>query len=210
MDVNARRAFVRAHTRPARHGLVPEISLRLATDLMALWAASEDGGPRPPPFWAVAWPGGLALARYLLDHPEVARGRSVLDFGAGSGVAAVAAARCGARVQVADLDEIALAACLVNAEENQVDIDVCSVDPVVAGRWDVILAADVCYDQPSSVLIQAWLATQRRLGADVLMADGGRAFLQKSNLVEVESYLVDVDPDVENVAVRRTGVWRIG
>jgi predicted nicotinamide N-methyase len=206
-------SFVRAHTRRQAHPLLPEIPMRVAEDVVALWAATEasfGGGVRSPPFWAIAWPGGLALARYLTDHPAEVAGRAVLDFGAGSGVAAVAAARAGAtRVDVAEIDPLALAACRVNAAENGVDVGVVEADPMLGGPWTVILAGDVCYDAPVAARIIEWLRERARAGVRVLLADGGRAFRPRAGLVERARYAIEVDADVEGCAVRDTGVWAL-
>ncbi len=202
------RAFVRREAAPGRHPLVPEIGLRLATDVVALWAATErllGGGVRPPPFWAIAWPGGVGLARWLLDHPEAVAGRTVLDFGAGSGIAAIAAAKAGARVQIAEIDPLACAACAVNAEENGVAVEVYAGDPLARADWDVVVAGDVCYERPVAERVLAWM---RGLPA-VLLADAGRAFRPRDGVVEVGRYRIPVDRDVEGVDEREAVIWRL-
>src|SRR5262245_55521707 len=128
-DVAAREHFIRAHTKLKQPHLVPEVSLQLADQVMNLWgetearaAANASGlGQLPPPYWAFAWPGGQALARYILDNPSEVRDRSVLDFGAGSGLVAIAAAKAGAScVVAAELDPLALAAIDMNSRANGV------------------------------------------------------------------------------------------
>src|SRR3954468_12549941 len=117
-------SFLQAHTRPARPTLVPEVQLHVADDVVGLWEAMETeggGAGQDPPFWAAAWPGGQALARYVLDHPAAVAGRRVLDLGSGSGLVAVAARLAGATAVVAsDVDPYSHTAIAMNAELNAV------------------------------------------------------------------------------------------
>jgi predicted nicotinamide N-methyase len=119
-------AFVRRNTVIAAPPLVPEIRLHLAAEVTPIWQATEESLARdglPPPFWAFAWAGGQALARYLLDRPETVAGRDVLDFGSGSGLVAIAAAKAGAAsVRAAEIDPFAAAAIAANAALNNVEI----------------------------------------------------------------------------------------
>src|SRR3954467_5489074 len=149
-------AFVRAHTRPVGPPLGPQVPLLVAADVVLLWEAMEErqgNAPSEPPFWAAAWPGGQALARHVLDHPEVVGGRSVLDLGSGSGLVAVAAAMAGAASVVAsEIDPYGRTAIGVNAEVNgargiSVVGDVLAGPPPSAG---VVVAGDVCYDRAMS------------------------------------------------------------
>ena len=205
--------FIRAHTRPARPLLVPEVSLLVADDVVALWEALEQGLVDPgsdPPFWAAAWPGGQALARYVLDHPEVVSGRTVLDLGAGSGLVAVAAALAGASAVVAsEVDPYGRAAVAVNAEENGVD-PVTIVGDLLDGEpdpgIDVVLAGDVCYDRAMTERVLPFLGRAWLGGAAVYLGDPGRPYVPRDGLVEVA--VVDV-PDTEGPQVRRTTVWRL-
>ena len=205
--------FVRAHTTPGRCALVPEVALHMADDVVARWEALEAGEVDPgsdPPFWAAAWPGGQALARYVLDHPDVVAGRSVLDLGAGSGLVAVAALQAGAaRVLASDVDPYGRAAIEVNAELN-------GVGPVeVAGDLldgepdtgiEVVLAGDVCYDREMSERVLPFLGRAWLGGAAVYLGDPGRPYVPKEGLVEVATFDV---PDTEGSQVRRTTVWRL-
>lgn len=207
--------FIRRHARPVAHPLVPEIRLHLAADVMSLWetleAAAADG-QQPPPFWAFAWPGGLALARYLLDHPHLVADRTVLDFGAGSGVAGIAAALAGAqRVEAAEIDPIARAACVVNAADNGVRFDLFESDPLALTepRWDVILAGDVCYERSVAHHITRWLRAQAARGVQVLLADPGRAYRPTDGVVECARYHVTVDAGVEGVTEREPVIWSL-
>jgi predicted nicotinamide N-methyase len=204
---------IRAHTRPARPLLVPEITLSVADDVVALWEALEAGEVDPgsdPPFWAAAWPGGQALARYVLDHPEAVAGRTVLDLGAGSGLVAVAALLAGARAVVAsEVDPYGRAAVMVNAEDNGVgpvtvtgDLLDDDPDPDI----DVVLAGDVCYDREMTERVLPFLGKAWLGGAAVYLGDPGRPYVPKEGLVEVAIFDV---PDTEGPQVRRTTVWRL-
>jgi predicted nicotinamide N-methyase len=205
-------AFIRAHTRAARPSLVPEVSLLIASDVVALWEAIETErgtAPTEPPFWAAAWPGGQALARFLLDSPEVVAGRSVLDLGSGSGLVAVAAALAGAREVVAsEIDPFGHAAIVVNAEENGI-APVAVLGDVLGGEppaVDVVLAGDVCYDRTMSERVLPFLEAARARGAEVYLGDPGRPYVPTDRLTAVATFDV---PDTEGPQVRRTTVWRL-
>jgi predicted nicotinamide N-methyase len=204
---------IRAHTRPARPLLVPEVTLQVADDVVALWEALEAGEVDPgsdPPFWAAAWPGGQALARYVLDHPEVVAGRTVLDLGAGSGLVAVAASMAGARAVVAsEVDPYGRAAIAVNAEENSVGpVSVTGdlLDEEPDADIEVVLAGDVCYDREMSERVLPFLGKAWLGGAAVYLGDPGRPYVPKDGLVQVATFHV---PDTEGPQVRRTTVWRL-
>lgn len=208
--------FVRAHTRAGRPPIVPEITLRMADDVVALWEALEQEHTGPgsePPFWAAAWPGGQALARYVLDHPDVVAGRTVLDLGAGGGLVSVAAAMAGAaRVVASEVDPYGRAATAVNAEDNGVGPflvtgDLLDQDPDPA--VEVLLAGDVCYDRAMTQRVLPYLGKAWLGGASVFLGDPGRPYLPREGLVAVAGYDV---PDTEGsppVQVRRTAVWRL-
>jgi len=210
--------FVRDHTRPGRPALVPEVTLHVADDVVALWEALEEGQVDPgtdPPFWAAAWPGGQALARYVLDHPEVVAGRTVLDLGAGSGLVAVAALMAGATTVIAsEVDPYGMAAVVANAEANGVGPisvvgDLLDEDPDTG--IDVVLAGDVCYDRAMTDRVLPFLGRAWLGGAAVYLGDPGRPYVPKEGLVEVA--ILDV-PDTEPSPatprhVRRTTVWRL-
>ena len=163
-------AFVRAHTALATLPFLPEIRLHLATELTPLWQATEDTlavQGLAPPYWAFAWVGGQALARYLLDEPEAVRGKRVLDFAAGSGVAGIAALKAGAAaVTASELEPLALAAIALNAAANGVALTLCGEDltEAPASGWDVILAGDVCYERPMAERVAGWLEAAAQTG----------------------------------------------
>ncbi|MCZ2820622.1 50S ribosomal protein L11 methyltransferase [Modestobacter sp. VKM Ac-2977] len=205
-------AFLRAHTRLDRPSLVPEVQLHVADDVVALWEAMETeggGAGEDPPFWAAAWPGGQALARHVLDHPELVAGRRVLDLGAGSGLVAVAAVLAGASgVLASDVDPYSHAAVGLNAEVNGVTgIEV--VGDVLDEELpaiDVVLAGDVCYDREMTARVLPFLGAAWLGGATVLLGDPGRAYVPKEGLLAQAEYDV---PDAAGGAVRRTTVWRL-
>jgi predicted nicotinamide N-methyase len=205
--------FVRAHTRPGRPSLVPEVGLQMADDVVALWEALEAGEVDPgsdPPFWAAAWPGGQALARYVLDHPEIVAGRRVLDLGAGSGLVAVAALQAGAeRVLASEVDRYGQAAIALNAELNGVgplevvgDLLDAEPDPAI----EVVLAGDVCYDREMTARVLPYLGRAWLGGAAVYLGDPGRPYVPRDGLLEMATFDV---PETEGPQVRRTTVWRL-
>jgi predicted nicotinamide N-methyase len=204
--------FVRRHTRPVRPALVPEVELLVASDVVALWGAMEidrGGAMSEPPFWAAAWPGGQALARYVLDHPGLVAGRRVLDLGSGSGLVAVAAALAGAAdVEASEIDVYGVTAIGLNADLNGVP-PIRVVGDVLGGRppdVDVVLAGDVCYDRLMSERVLPYLVAARARGAEVLLGDPGRPYVPKDRLTALATVEV---PDTEGPQVRRTTVWRL-
>jgi predicted nicotinamide N-methyase len=207
-------AFIRANTLVAAPPLVPEIRLHLASEITPLWQATEAALARdqlPPPYWAFAWAGGQALARHLLDHPGLVHGKSVLDFGAGSGLVAIAAAKAGARaVTAAEIDPFAAAAIALNAAENGVAIELAAGDIIgSAPRWDIVLAGDMCYERPLAERLAAWLGRCAAAGALVLLGDPGRAYLPRTGLSELARYTVPTPLELEDRTARETIVWRL-
>ena len=209
-----RQAFIRRHTRLMPVPLVPEISLYMADDATELWQHTEadlDAVGLPPPFWAFAWAGGQALARYLLDRPGLVRGARVLDFASGSGLVAIAAVLAGAGAATAnDIDAFALAAAALNAEANGVDVDVCGAD--LLGRddaWDVVLAADIFYERDTASAVTAWLQRVARRGAEVLVGDPGRTYFDRSLFVPSARYDVPVMRSLEDTDMKQSTVWRL-
>jgi predicted nicotinamide N-methyase len=207
--------FVERNTAIAAPPLVPEIRLRLATEITPIWQATEETlarGGLPPPYWAFAWAGGQALARYLLDHPEVVAGRSVLDFGAGSGLVAIAAAKAGAAsVLAAEIDHFAAAAIAANAALNEVAIAVTTADVLDTcdPRWEVVTAGDVCYERPMAERVTAWLRDLARRGGLVLLGDPGRTYLPSHGMRERARYLVPTSRELEDRDSRDGVVWEV-
>lgn len=206
-------AFIRAHTRllPVPHA--PAITLHVADEATALWQKTEDELGEiglPPPFWAFAWAGGQALARYVLDHPEVVAGARVLDFASGSGLVAIAAAMAGARsVEAADIDAFAHAAIALNAAANGVGRITPRLEDLV-GRdegWDVVLAGDICYERDLAARVVNWLAGLAGRGARVLVGDPERAYLPKDRLERLATYRVPVTRALEDAEIKVSSVF---
>ena len=210
-----RRAFILANTRLQAPPHTPELVLHLADEITPIWRMTEEALEEiglPPPFWAFAWAGGQALARYLLDHPEVVAGRRVIDFASGSGIVAIAAARAGAaRVLAADIDGYCGAALALNAAANGVAVAFTDADLLDAAppQAEVILAGDICYEKPLAERVMAWLAAARAGGATVLIGDPGRSYFPRTGLVKLAEYQVETTLELEDFAVKRTGVWTL-
>jgi predicted nicotinamide N-methyase len=208
--------FIRANTRLEAPPLVPEVKLHLASEVVPLWEATETelaASGLPPPFWAFAWAGGQALARYLLDHPEVVRSKRVLDFAAGSGLQGIAAKLAGAAaVEAVEIDAFACAACRLNAAANGVAITVREEDIVGMANpgWDVVLAGDICYERPAAERITAWLRGLVTQDCLVLMGDPGRTYLPRQGLERIIAYGVKTSRELEDSDLRNAVVWRVG
>jgi predicted nicotinamide N-methyase len=203
-------AFIRANTTAAFAPLVPEITLQLATEITPIWQASEAwlaAENVSPPFWAFAWPGGQALARRVLDAPQLVAGRRVLDFAAGGGIAAIACAMAGAEVEACEIDPLAVAAIRLNAEANGARVDALHADMVgTECRWDLILCGDVCYEAPMTARILPWL---RRMAAsaEVWVADPGRAYAPRDGVQTLAVYDVPTTLELEDRAERRVMLY---
>jgi predicted nicotinamide N-methyase len=211
--VTAAEAFVRANTAVAAPPLVPELRLHLATEVTPLWEATEETLARtglPPPYWAFAWAGGQALARYLLDRPATVAGRRVLDFGAGSGLVAIAAARCGALATAAEIDPFAAAAIRLNAALNGVELGLAEADVIgAAPRWDVVLAGDMCYERPLAERLTSWLRRLVGEGVLVLLGDPGRSYFPAAGVERLQTYRVPTSRELEDRDSRDGAVWRL-
>ena len=207
-----RSAFIQKETRllPVPHA--PEICLHVADEAVDLWKRTEEELAElglPPPFWAFAWAGGQALARYLLDHPETVRGKRILDFASGSGLVGIAAMKAGAaHVDATDIDAFAIEATGLNANANKVVVNAFEGDWI--GRhenWDVICAGDVCYERDMAERVTDWLFECAQQGALILIGDPGRSYLPHARLRELADYQVPVTRALEDAEVKRTKVW---
>jgi predicted nicotinamide N-methyase len=211
----ARRAFVLRHTRLQPVPGLEEIRLHLADEVLPLWHAVqvETGDPDTPlPYWAVAWGGGLAVARYLRDHPEAVAGRRVLDLAAGSGLCAIAAAQAGASAAIAaDIDAFATAAIAINARANALRVTVVGRD--VTGEAppdvDVILAGDCWYEAGLAARVLPWLRRAEDRGIAVLIGDPGRPHLPIDELVELAAYDVRTTTELEDLGLRQGRVYAL-
>jgi predicted nicotinamide N-methyase len=215
IDPEARRAFVLANTRLQTPPHTPELRLHLADEVTPIWRMTEEelgAIGLPPPFWAFAWAGGQALARSLLAHPDVTAGLEAVDFATGSGIVAIAAAKAGAAsVLAADIDPFCAAAVGLNALANGVSLDFTDADLLEAAppSAELILAADICYEQPLADRVMAWLTRARAAGARVLIGDPGRSYFPRSGLVQLAEYRVPTSRELEDAEVKRTAVWAL-
>jgi predicted nicotinamide N-methyase len=208
-------AFILSQTHVSTSPVLPEIHLHLARDEHAIFQAAHEAfgdGPSQHPFWAFAWPGGQVLARYILDHPDIVAGRRVLDLGCGSGLGAVAAARTGAQVVIAnDIDPVACVAAAMNARLNGVEIVTSSAD-LLGGPADadVVLIGDTYYLPELQMRVAGFMETARRAGAVLLFGD--RTTMKRPPLdfhivVEREA---SVAPMLHSEHIERARVWRCG
>jgi predicted nicotinamide N-methyase len=208
-------AFVRSVTQVTRFRFVPELPVRVAPKMVPIWDATKRRVGRddvPAPFWAFAWPGGQALARHVLDNADLVAGKRVLDFAAGGGMAALAAARAGASSVIAcDVDPLAAVVQQSNAELSDVQITSWTRDIIgdpLHGDFDVVLAGDLCYEWVLSTRIVPWLRQSAADGVLVLLGDPGRDYLPKTGLERLADYEVPTSRELEIVDVSHTTVWR--
>lgn len=196
--------------------LCPELRAHYAHALVEVWEAAERlaGQPLPPPFWAYPWAGGSALARVLLDRPELARGKRVLDFGCGGGVAAIAAARAGAVHVVAnDIDAAALLVCSIAASEQALHVDTLHADlcaePARVEDFELVLCSDLHYERQQTPRQKQVLGRARRAGADVIVADAGRTYFDAAGMELLAEFFVPVPEDLEGGPLRHARVFRL-
>jgi len=212
-DLGDLESFFASATAVTPVDLCPGIELSIAGTVPSLWRDQENWFGRsglPPPYWGVAWPGGLALARYILDNPALIRGRTVLDVGSGCGLCAIAAALSGGTVTAADTDPMACVAIAANARLNRVEVAVSDVDPV--GRedqWDVVLAADLWYERFMAGRITAWLRQIAGAGTDVYLGDLGRAYFPRRGVIERGCYRIEGTGDTERDAACEARAWHM-
>lgn len=207
--------FIREHTRLQAPPHTPELRLHLADEITPIWRMTEEALQEiglPPPFWAFAWAGGQALARYILDHPAEVAGKRVIDFASGSGIVALAAAKAGAStVLAADIDPFCGAALALNAEANGLAVAFTDTDllDAPARGADVILAGDICYEKPLAARVMAWLGEARGEGVRVLIGDPGRSYFPREGLEKLAEYQVATTRELEDFEVKKTAVWTL-
>ena len=211
--------FIRANTKLLALPLVPEICLHLAEESLPIWRKTEEelGAMNvPPPYWAFAWAGGQALARYLLDNAAAVARARVLDLGSGSGLTAIAAMRAGAaRVLAADIDALALAAIDLNAAANAVAVEATGEDLLVAlpddvrSRFDVVLVGDLFYERSLADRVLSFIEAASANGADILVGDPRRSYFPKERFRQVMEYAVPVTRELEDAEIKRAAVWRL-
>ncbi len=210
-------AFIRAYTALERPALVPELALWLAAEYLPIWQATEDWLEKnniDPPYWAFCWPGGQAVARYLLDNPATVAGLTVIDFAAGGGVATIAAMKAGAARGIGnDIDPMAVAAIGLNALANGVDVQTDASDWLAGAAGSpeagVVIAGDVCYEREMTARAMDWLRGHAAAGRLVLLGDPGRNYFQADRLQELARYQIPTSLQLENRGLRETTVWRV-
>ncbi|MCM2293421.1 methyltransferase [Allorhizobium sp. BGMRC 0089] len=205
--------FIRANTALIAPPHVPEISLHLASEVHDLWLKTEEELADiglPPPFWAFAWAGGQGLARHILNHPDLVRGKRVIDFASGSGLVGIAAKMAGAaHVTAVDIDPFSATAIRLNAQANRVEID-CRSEDLIGQRpdADLLLAGDVFYDKSFSDRLKDWFTALTRDHILVIVGDPGRSYCPKEQMTELGSYAVPVTRVLEDAEVKHTTVWQ--
>ena len=207
--------FIRANTELIAAPLVPEIRLHLAAESLPIWRKTEEELGQmnvPPPYWAFAWAGGQALARFILDNRELVAGRRVLDLGAGSGLVSIAAMLAGAAQAIAsDIDALALDAIRLNAEANGVRVETTATD-LLAGPPDaveVVLVGDLFYERALAERVLAFVEAARQGGAEVLVGDPRRSYFPGDRFRQVALYSVPVTRELEDAEIKRSAVWRL-
>jgi predicted nicotinamide N-methyase len=214
-DEASARRFIAANTRPLTPPLVPEIRLHLAEESLPIWQKTEEELGEmnvPPPYWAFAWAGGQALARYLLDNPALVMDKPVVDLGTGSGLAAIAAKRAGAAaVLAADIDALALVAVRVNAALNGVSIETTRDDLLAAlpGPAAVVLVGDLFYERELAERVTAYITRAAAQGARVLIGDPQRSYFPRDRFGLAAAYQVPVTRELEDAEIKRTSVWQL-
>lgn len=209
-------AFIAANTRVLAPPLVPQIRLHLAEESVPIWQKTEEELGEmniPPPYWAFAWAGGQALARYMLDNPALLQGKRVLDLGSGSGLTAIAAMLAGAAsVLAADIDRLALAAVHLNAEINGVAVETTDEDLLAKppGGYDVVLVGDLFYERTLADNVGHYIDAASARGALVLIGDPQRNYFPKGRFLSAAEYQVPVTRELEDAEIKRTAVWRLG
>jgi predicted nicotinamide N-methyase len=215
MKISEATSFIRANTTLLPVPLTPEIQLHLAHEAVPLWQKTEEELGEiglPPPFWAFAWAGGQALARYVLDNPDTVKSKSIVDIASGSGLVAIAAMKAGARhVLAADIDNFAVASMAINATANNVQLSTTSNDLLQspAPHVDTILVGDLFYEKSIAEKVFAWLSEAKANGTHILIGDPGRSYLPKDKLIKLAEYNVPVTRDLEDAEIKRTAVWTL-
>ncbi len=208
-------AFIAANTRILSPPLVPEIRLHLAEESLPIWQKTEEELGEinvPPPFWAFAWAGGQALARYLLDNRPLVAGGSVIDLGSGSGLTAIAAKLAGAgRVLAADIDAFSLAAVRLNAALNGVEVSVTQEDLLARDPdpADIVLVGDLFYERELAARVTSYVEKAAASGARVLIGDPKRSYFPNGLFSRAAEYQVPVTRELEDAEIKRTSVWQL-
>lgn len=208
-------SFIRAQTRALPVPSVPSIRLYQADEVTPLWLMTEQDMQTQrlaPPFWAFAWSGGQALARYILEHPEIVRGRRVLDIACGSGLVGIAAIKAGAKsVLCNDIDAYAGAAVALNAELNTVKLAFTGENLLArsAPDADIILAGDICYEKPMTDAMLTYFRRAALHKIEVYIGDPHRTYFPKTGLIRLADYDILTNADIEDAAIKPASVWKL-
>lgn len=213
--IGDRTQFIRANTSVMTPPLVPEVKLHLAHEAVPLWEKTEEELGEmglAPPFWAFAWAGGQALARHILDHPDLVSGKTVLDLASGSGLVGIAAKLAGAGdVLAADIDGFAVVAMGLNTALNGIVLEITPEDLLQTApqHREVILVGDLFYEKDLASRVYDWLVLAEEQGSTVLIGDPGRSYLPRARLEKIAEYKVAVTRDLEDAEIKWTSVWRL-
>ena len=208
-------SFIRAHTRPLPVPSLPSIRLYQADEVTPLWLMTEQDMVTQrlaPPFWAFAWSGGQALARYILEHPKIVRGQRVLDIACGSGLVGIAAMQAGAQsVLCNDIDAYAGAAVALNAELNDVELAFSGKDLLTGPllNVEIILAGDICYEKPMTDAMLTYFRRAAPHKIEVYIGDPHRTYFPKTGLIRLADYDILTNADIEDAAVKSASVWKL-
>lgn len=213
-DINAVKSFIRANTEVLFPPLVPEIKLYLAEESLPIWQQTEEQLQQqniPPPFWAFAWAGGQALARYILDNPLLVKGKCVADIGTGSGLAALAAKYAGAdKVMASDLDPLSVIAAELNGELNKLPISVTAENILEAppSGFEVYIIADMFYERGLAETALNFAQSAKAQGATILVGDPQRNYFPTDVFTRLATYEVAVTRELEDALIKKTSVWQ--
>lgn len=206
------RSFIERSTEIVTPPLAPELRLRLASDPHGIFEAAHEfvsGGLGARPYWAFAWPGGQALARYIIDHPNLVRNKRILDIGAGSAIAGIAAMKAGARaVTAADVDPLAVGAIVANAALNEVEIAATEEDLLGTDtRFDLIIIGDLVYEPDLKDRVGMFLAAHKKRGVPVLYGDRTTARRPTGDFENLAEYEAPLTPPLVEGFIERARVW---
>ena len=215
IDTQHWRSFILENTTLTHPPLVPEIKLYLAEQSLPIWQKTQDELNEdnvPPPYWAFAWAGGQALARYLIDKPQAVRNKTVLDLGSGCGITALAARRSNAaRVLASDIDQISGIAAQLNAAANNLVIDTTDQDILAQtpGDYGVLLVGDLFYERPLAERVMSYLEKAKKGGAMILAGDPQRTYFRPDRFSQLAQYQVQVSQELEDCEQKPTAVWQL-
>ncbi|XP_008335738.1 electron transfer flavoprotein beta subunit lysine methyltransferase isoform X3 [Cynoglossus semilaevis] len=215
-DESLRRFITQNTETVGEQSLTPEIKLRLFTPNCRFWREKPELWPFADPYWAIYWPGGQALSRFLLDNPGVCQGKKVLDLGSGCGASAIAAKLSGAAHVVAnDIDTVAAVVTHINSELNGLEPPICVTENMIDSEpedFDLILLGDMFYDEVLATTLHSWLdRCIKAHNTEVLIGDPGRAQLEghdiRRHLNQRAKFELPASVREENYGLTCCSVW---